>query len=117
MKAFVALFIASLAVAAQGSYLPALSTAVVADTGAVWPYSTAWSSLNGGWNTWNGLHQQASIAYPYAQSWSPAYGVYGHKTLIQANLGNQGAYSWGLPWGSYGVGYAGKYGWGKKGLY
>ncbi|XP_021703349.1 uncharacterized protein LOC110677061 isoform X2 [Aedes aegypti] len=106
MKAIIALVIGTLAVAAQGSYLPA-TTAVVSGATA-WPYNAGWNSWNG-WNNWdnhyNGHHGLA--AYPYAQGWSPAYGLYGHKT----------SYPWGQPWGTYGAGYAGNYGWGKKYVY
>ncbi|XP_029727607.1 uncharacterized protein LOC115265804 [Aedes albopictus] len=125
MKTFIAFLIASLAVTVQGSYLPAATTTVVAASPtSAWPYSTAWNSWNG-WNKWNDYQphyqQHGLVAYPsYAQDWSPAYGVYGggHKTEVQANLGGHAAsYPWGLPWGSFGAGYAGNFGWGKKVVY
>nr|XP_029727641.1 uncharacterized protein LOC115265833 [Aedes albopictus] len=120
MKAIFALVIASLAVAAHGSYLPA-TTAVVTGATAAWPYNAGWNSWNGwnDWNNWNGYYNQhhGLVGYPYAQDWSPTHGLYGHKTVVQANLGGHASYPWGLPWGSYGAGYAGNYGWGKKVVY
>ncbi|XP_065083718.1 uncharacterized protein LOC135705794 [Ochlerotatus camptorhynchus] len=118
MKSFIALVIASLTVAAQGSYLPTINTAAVA-----WPYSSARNSWNG-WNTWDNQHHHDDglVAYPYVNDWSSApvasaygpSGLYGHKTVVQENLGGH-AYPWGLPWGTYGAGgYGGHHGWGKS---
>ncbi|XP_055635399.1 uncharacterized protein LOC129775126 [Toxorhynchites rutilus septentrionalis] len=99
MKVFIALLVATLAVAAQGSYLP-----------TVWPQHGAWNA----WNGWNGLNTWDNHGL-VAKSWSPAWPV-----ASQWNNGWNGYYggvnklnSWGLPWAGYG---AGAYGWGSHGL-
>lgn len=102
MKAFIALFIASLAVAAQGSYLE-----------PAWPVSSvAWNGLN----SWNnhaltaypyGLNQwSSSAAWPAASSslFSGYNGWYGaDKTIVQANVAKFNP--WGVPAAAYGYGY------------
>ncbi|KAL1378763.1 hypothetical protein pipiens_015367 [Culex pipiens pipiens] len=81
MKAFIALFIASLAVAAQGSYLE-----------PAWPVSSvAWNGLN----SWN---NHALTAYPGYNGW---YGA--DKTIVQANVAKFNP--WGVPAAAYGYGY------------
>ncbi|XP_055591973.1 uncharacterized protein LOC129743803 [Uranotaenia lowii] len=100
MKVFIALLIASMAIAnsCQGSVI----------SSSVWPpYSTAWNHWNG-WNPWNAL------GFPYTEWPSYAYGgPYGYKTVVQANWGKPG-YPWsGYPWSAYGA--AGYYGWGPYG--
>ncbi|XP_055549285.1 uncharacterized protein LOC129732424 [Wyeomyia smithii] len=92
MKVFAALLVATLAVAAQGSYVQS----------SYWPsHSAGWKSWNNGWNG----HQVA--AYPYAKTWAsswPASGLYNN-----AWDGYYGGYdkvnSWAQPWGSYGAGW------------
>ncbi|XP_055634554.1 uncharacterized protein LOC129774706 [Toxorhynchites rutilus septentrionalis] len=104
MKAFIALLVATLAVAAQGSYIP-----------STWPASAplgwnSWDGLNK-WNTWNG---NGIIDTPYTNSWASAWpaaslnngwdGWYAPKTtVVQANIAK--ANPWGLQWGGYGHGY------------
>ncbi|XP_055644919.1 uncharacterized protein LOC129780564 [Toxorhynchites rutilus septentrionalis] len=103
MKGAIVLLVASLAVAAQASYLP-----------TAWPLSVGWNSWNGlgGLNAWD---NHGIAAYPYAKSWSAGWPV-----ASQWNNGWNGYYggvdklnSWGLPWAGYG---AGAYGWGHHGL-
>ncbi|XP_055632742.1 uncharacterized protein LOC129773189 [Toxorhynchites rutilus septentrionalis] len=104
MKVFIALFVATLAVAAQGSYVP-----------SAWPAGAlGWNSWNGlnKWNTWN---VNGIIDTPYANSWASAWpaadsinhgwnGWYAPKTtVVQANIAKVNP--WGLHWGGYGHGY------------
>ncbi|KAL1381824.1 hypothetical protein pipiens_003401 [Culex pipiens pipiens] len=98
MKAFIALFVATLAVAAQAGYVP-----------SAWPAVSTY-----GVDSWNGLER-----YPYGvNQWSSAaawpatysngytnnwYGL-GGKTVVQANVAKVNP--WGLPLASsYGYGY------------
>lgn len=95
MKAFIALLIASLAVAAQGSYLE-----------PAWPVSS-WNGLN----SWNnhaltaypyGVNQWSSAAWPAASSlYNGWYGA--DKTIVQANVAKINP--WGVPAAAYGYGY------------
>ncbi|XP_055539546.1 uncharacterized protein LOC129726630 [Wyeomyia smithii] len=95
MKSFVALLVATLAVATQGSYVQP----------TYWPsHSAEWNSWNNGWNGWND-HQVA--AYPYQKSWTSSWPVAG-----LSNNGWNGYYgavdkvkSWAQPWGHYGAGW------------
>ncbi|XP_055548223.1 uncharacterized protein LOC129731883 [Wyeomyia smithii] len=104
MKVFIALLVATLAIAAHASYVP-----------AAWPVSShGWNSWNG-WNGWdNSWEDHSSHGWPaYEHSWPAASlydnhgwnGWYGPKaTLVQANVAKVAA-PWGLPWGSYGYGH------------
>ncbi|XP_058447636.1 uncharacterized protein LOC131428019 [Malaya genurostris] len=111
MKAFVALIFASLCIVAHGSYAP-----------SVWPASSlgwnSWNGWNNGWNGWNSWDDHSSIAWPAygGNSWSsaawPAASLYNQgwngwyapkTTVVQANIAKVNP--WGLPWGSYGLGY------------
>ncbi|XP_058449434.1 uncharacterized protein LOC131429373 [Malaya genurostris] len=93
MKVFITFLVATLALAAQGSYVP-----------------NVWPSQSAGWNSWNGWNEHGAIAaYPYAKSW---------LSILQAaplhkgwNGYYDGANSWGLPLRSYG---SGAYGWGHQ---
>ncbi|XP_055643842.1 uncharacterized protein LOC129780020 [Toxorhynchites rutilus septentrionalis] len=103
MKSSIALLVATLAVAAQGSYVP-----------------SAWPTGALGWNSWNELNKwthwndNGIIDSPHANSWSSAWpaaslnngwnGWYAPKTtVVQANIAKVNP--WGLPWGGYGHGY------------
>ncbi|XP_055549413.1 trinucleotide repeat-containing gene 6B protein-like [Wyeomyia smithii] len=90
MKVISAILLATLAVAAQGSYAPA----------------SYWPSHSGGWNSWNnGWNGNQVASYPYAKTWAsswPAAGLYsngwnGHYGAVEK------VPSWGQPWGSYGA--------------
>ncbi|KXJ74486.1 hypothetical protein RP20_CCG008153 [Aedes albopictus] len=115
MKVFIAIIALTLAVASQASYIPeAASYSTWSFSTSVWPPNGLYGKgLNNGWayadaGNWN--------TYPSINSWSTAAwspygynnGLYGHKTVVQANVAKS-AYPWGLPWGTYGS--AGVYGW------
>ncbi|XP_055550019.1 uncharacterized protein LOC129732796 [Wyeomyia smithii] len=92
MKAFIALLLATVAIVAEGS---AVST--------VWPsHYGGWNSWNG-WNGWNGWNDHGALAYPYAKSWSSSW--QGAPLYKGWDGYDNGARSWGLPWGSYGNGW------------
>ncbi|XP_055549132.1 uncharacterized protein LOC129732348 [Wyeomyia smithii] len=130
MKIFIAVLVATLAVAAQASY----------EHSSYWPsHSAGWSSWNNGWNGWNGWNGHQVAAYPVAKTWAsswPATGLYnngwsgyyggydkinswaqpwgtygagwGYQNVAKTVVPSVKVNSWGLPWGSYG---AGAYGW------
>ncbi|XP_055588950.1 uncharacterized protein LOC129741262 [Uranotaenia lowii] len=111
MKAFVAFFVATLAVAAQAGYVE-----------NSWPVnSLGWNSWNNGWNNgwneWNNWNTKGLVSYPYSSvhgswpavnsvydnAWVNGNGWYGAKpTVVQANVAKVNP--WGLSWAGYGYG-------------
>ncbi|XP_055636196.1 uncharacterized protein LOC129775451 [Toxorhynchites rutilus septentrionalis] len=104
MKTIIALLVVTLAVAAQGSYVP-----------SAWPASAplGWNSWNG-LNKWNSWNDHSIIDTPHVNSWPSAWptaslnygwnGWYAPKTtVVQANVARVDP--WGLQWGDYGHGY------------
>ncbi|EAT46603.1 AAEL002180-PA [Aedes aegypti] len=117
MKVFIAIIALTLTVASQASYVPEAAYPSWPVSTSVWPpYGVYGKGL---YNAWPHANVAAWNGHSYVNSWSPEWapsygydnGLYGHKV----NSLNS-AYSWGLPWETYGNA-AGVYGWGHKGGY